>query len=528
MLGGLFLSNRIEAYVVIPSAGTPKYEAVKLIVDYEGILTFFSCFPTLFFCFGLRSLKLKFEVLRQILMIWLLLPIVAMHSIQMICTQTAHNIGKVLKILSPVTIVHHDLAFSSQIIRDALHQSNNWQNYSSFFSSTIYEDLVLLCYQSIFCFVLYLLVVDCTSVKTQMSICGKEQHISSQLIRRRRWILKNSAIQVLGVIDQEKEYTSNTVRPFLDTTIKWERLKFYSKFNWAKVILGNILINTTPRVDLNFKEGESILVFGVGENSGKNELLETLAGQRRLAGESTVRVFRKSMYDFGFDIVSTIGYLPNSPDGWNMDKLLTTAEALYWTAKLRNIKTNETNIYLSSLIDIIGIADCFNSQLIDLPLEQMRLVQIACAIVGLPKIIILNEPFLGLGLGAKQRILRVLADLKELNHTIVIGSTTTDEAEQLCDRLIVMYEGTNLISGRIRDLRNTFLPGHHVTIRYKYERYVPRLLKIWSQPFEVIKKGKNTLELYAESKIQLSGIYENVQIGIQYLPDGHIYHLVTR
>ncbi|CAD5122828.1 DgyrCDS11232 [Dimorphilus gyrociliatus] len=528
LMGGIFMSNRIAAVVLIPNVRTPKYEALNSLIAWEGFLEAVSCFPTLFFCTGLKKLKLKIEVRRQLLLIWLLLPIGAIHSIHLISRRVAYQLIYVLKFISPVALVHNNFAFSSQLIRDILNQSVEWESAILVYREMIISDLFISLYQSAICFIIYLVVIDWAIIKMKLSKLGPARFNSAQLFRRRRWVLKNSAVQLLGVIDQQKYYDSDSVRPFLDTAVKWEKLKIYSKFNWATVKLGNVSINTTPRVDLNLKEGESILIFGVGENSGKYELFETIVGQRRLAGESIVRVFRKSMYDMGFDIFSSIGYLPDSSEGWNMDKLLTTAEALYWTARLRNVKANETDFYLLSLINIFGISNCFHTLLVELPIEQMRLVQIACAIVGLPKIIVLNEPFLGLGLGAKQRVLRILTDLKELNHTIIIGSTSTDEAEQLCDRLIVMYEGTNLITGKIRDVRNTFLPGHHITIRFSTEKYISHIAKLWSYPFEVIRKGKNLIELYADNTIQLSEIYENVQVGIQSFPAVDIYHLVTR
>ena len=83
--------------------------------------------------------------------------------------------------------------------------------------------------------------------------------------------------------------------------------------------------------------------------------------------------------------------------------------------------------------------------------EQRRL-DLACALVGEPSVIFLDEPTTGLDPESRRRTWELLAQLKERGVTMVLTTHYLEEAEYLCDRIAIMHQGTIEVEGALTDL----------------------------------------------------------------------------
>lgn len=86
--------------------------------------------------------------------------------------------------------------------------------------------------------------------------------------------------------------------------------------------------------------------------------------------------------------------------------------------------------------------------------EQRRL-DLACALVGQPSILFLDEPTTGLDPESRRRVWKLLENLKTQGVTMILTTHYLEEAERLCDRIGIMHRGEIVLEGSLRDIVST-------------------------------------------------------------------------
>ena len=109
--------------------------------------------------------------------------------------------------------------------------------------------------------------------------------------------------------------------------------------------------------------------------------------------------------------------------------------------------------------------------------EQRRL-DLACALVGQPSILFLDEPTTGLDPESRRRVWRLLENLKTQGVTMILTTHYLEEAERLCDRIGIMHRGPIVLEGSLRVRRRRRLhrpsasrpcrrPGHSLRLHVR-------------------------------------------------------------
>jgi lipooligosaccharide transport system ATP-binding protein len=157
------------------------------------------------------------------------------------------------------------------------------------------------------------------------------------------------------------------------------------------------------------------------------------------------------------------------PQEITLDSGLTVYENLMVFAKFFDIPSDEAKKRIAELLGFVELEAKKNNRIDELSTGMKRRLLIARALLNKPRLIIADEPTTGLDPQARHLIWQRLRSLKNQGATIVLTTQYMEEAEQLCDRLVVMHEGTILIQGSPRDLVKEKIGAEVVEIRIAHE-----------------------------------------------------------
>jgi len=113
----------------------------------------------------------------------------------------------------------------------------------------------------------------------------------------------------------------------------------------------------------------------------------------------------------------------------------------------------------------VGLAEKRDAYVVNLSGGQRQRLAVACALVGDPELLFLDEPTTGLDPQARHIVWDQLYRLKQSGVTIVLTTHYMDEAEQLCDRLVVMDRGVIAAEGSPRSLIQHYSTREVVELR---------------------------------------------------------------
>lgn len=191
-----------------------------------------------------------------------------------------------------------------------------------------------------------------------------------------------------------------------------------------KVILDNI----------SFKVKKNTVHGFLGPNgAGKTTTLKSICGIIPiLSGE--VRFFGQTVNYEKDDYKYEFGSLIEEPTLYEDMKV---KEFLIFICKLYKIEKNQINIIVENVLNKVLISDISNRMIKNLSKGYKQRVAIAAAIVHNPKIIILDEPTVGLDVTAISQMRELILNLKK-DHTILISSHIMHEMEILCDEVTLI------------------------------------------------------------------------------------------
>jgi lipooligosaccharide transport system ATP-binding protein len=154
------------------------------------------------------------------------------------------------------------------------------------------------------------------------------------------------------------------------------------------------------------------------------------------------------------EIKSRIGVVPQET---NLDGDLTVRENLLQQARYFGIDHARTSKRTSELLEFALLADRADERIHSLSGGMKRRLLISRALIGEPELVVLDEPTTGLDPQARLAVWGALDRLRRRGVTLLLTTHYMEEAERLCDRLVIMDEGRIVADGRPPDLVR-----HHV------------------------------------------------------------------
>lgn len=185
------------------------------------------------------------------------------------------------------------------------------------------------------------------------------------------------------------------------------------------------------------------------------------------------------------------------PQENNLDTNLTVIENLVVYGSFFQIPARIVLTRAEEMLDFFELSDYKNSKIDELSGGMKRRLTIARSLINSPEILILDEPTTGLDPQARHLVWQRLRRLKELGVTLLLTTHYMDEAEHLCDRLIVIDEGVILEEGQPKELVLKHI-GHEVLEVGRGAEMVDEILEAGKTNIKGFKIVGDMLFIYPE------------------------------
>ena len=201
-------------------------------------------------------------------------------------------------------------------------------------------------------------------------------------------------------------------------------------------------------ISFTVKDGEIVGLLGpngAGKSTTMNAItgyIEQTDGEIIVNGYDTIKKSQKAKRE--------IGYMP---EGVPLYDDLSIKEFVTYMAELRKVNRKERKQKVEDIIKKVGLLDMKNKLIKNLSRGQKQRVSLAGALIGDPKILILDEPTVGLDPKQITEIRSLIKDLGK-NHTVILSSHILSEVSQICDRVVIINKGKLVAEDTPENLEN--------------------------------------------------------------------------
>ena len=204
--------------------------------------------------------------------------------------------------------------------------------------------------------------------------------------------------------------------------------------------------------------------FGfLGPNGAGKSSTMRMIGAVSPASDGTLRVLGLDPDRDGPAIRQRLGVVPQED---NLDQELDVGENLQVYGRFFGLPREEIRRRIDELLEFVQLSDRREARVDSLSGGMKRRLTIARALVNEPELMLLDEPTTGLDPQARHALWDRLYRLKQRGVTLVLTTHYMDEAEQLCDRLVIMDRAKIVAEGSPRELIERFVEREVVELRF--------------------------------------------------------------
>ena len=214
-------------------------------------------------------------------------------------------------------------------------------------------------------------------------------------------------------------------------------------------------------IDFQVSRGEAFGLLGPN-GAGKSTTMRMITSTlQRTSGE--LQILGKDPDKFGPEIRAHLGVVPQQD---NLDRQLTVWENILVYGRYFGLSRKFLKGKIEELLAFAQLEEKLNVKSEELSGGMKRRLTIARGLVNEPEILLLDEPTTGLDPQARHVLWDRLFRLKELGVTLVLTTHYMDEAEQLCDRLVVMDKGRIMAEGSPAELIKKYSSKEVLEVRF--------------------------------------------------------------
>jgi ABC-2 type transport system ATP-binding protein len=232
---------------------------------------------------------------------------------------------------------------------------------------------------------------------------------------------------------------------------------------------GTQSVNALKDISLSFERGE---VFGLlGANGAGKTTLSSILATLHPPTSGTIFFEGKSIYDNLYAYRRALGFCPQSQ---NVDSFLTVEENLLFAGRYYLMHDTDIKKRIQELYTQLELTPYAHFMPDQLSGGNRQRLLIARALIHRPKLVILDEPTVGLDPDIRQKLWTLIRGLKEEGITVILTTHYLDEAEQLSDRICMLHKGTIKLVSSVAQLRkeydNETLEDIFLELMHKYSK----------------------------------------------------------
>jgi len=156
-----------------------------------------------------------------------------------------------------------------------------------------------------------------------------------------------------------------------------------------------------------------------------------------------------------------IGYMPEER---GMYQDITLEKCLTYLGTLKGLSTSDVKNRLDPLLERFDLADHMHKKVKELSKGMQQKAQIINTVVHQPDLIIIDEPFTALDPINTQLVKDIMRELSDDGTTIIMSTHQMHQVEELCDRILLIDEGRDVLYGDLDEIRRSYA-GNAVLIR---------------------------------------------------------------
>uniref|UniRef100_UPI004049FFDE ATP-binding cassette domain-containing protein n=2 Tax=Candidatus Planktophila sp. TaxID=2175601 RepID=UPI004049FFDE len=265
-------------------------------------------------------------------------------------------------------------------------------------------------------------------------------------------------------------------------------------------------------IDFDVAKGES---FGLlGPNGAGKSTTMRIIGATSVRTSGTLTILGKDPEVNGPQIRAHLGVVPQQD---NLDVELTVSENIFIYGRYFGLSSSFINKKIPELLEFAQLEEKKDTKVQALSGGMKRRLTIARSLVSEPDILMLDEPTTGLDPQARHILWDRLFRLKEQGVTLIITTHYMDEAEQLCDRLVVMDKGKIMAENSPAQLIKDYSTKEVLEVRFGSDRN-QEMIEVLRPLAERIEVLPDRILLYAEDgeqileRIAAKGIHPNTSL----------------
>jgi lipooligosaccharide transport system ATP-binding protein len=220
-------------------------------------------------------------------------------------------------------------------------------------------------------------------------------------------------------------------------------------------------VEAVKGIDIDVRRGEAFGFLGPN-GAGKSSTMRMIAAVSPVTG-GELRILGLDPATDGPAIRARLGVCPQED---TLDNELNVFDNLYIYGRYFGIPKGEVRARAEELLEFVQLTEKRRSKVEDLSGGMKRRLTIARSLINRPDLLLLDEPTTGLDPQARHVLWDRLFRLKQQGVTLVITTHYMDEAEQLCDRLVVMDRGVIAAEGSPLELIRTHSTREVAELRF--------------------------------------------------------------